>query len=324
MATASTVTPAPEAEPPKSFTERFGTILTVALAALATVFAGMSAAALQRSMYWKAQAAQDQAKSTNQWTLAGFKRGRALTVETAAAGLGIVTEYQEATFTLPPGQAADPAHRTAKGWLDNTREAGGPPEVALPEVGDEKIAALLTAIHKRQPEAELEQLAKDIAADSTRRNPLENVPSHVTINAAIDGAEAAYAAVEQEWTPYLAAAAALANAGPGGKARAARQAALYELERRRYKIEAKLNQGLGRLYDARVHISSAESDKYYTRSTWLTYASMITQAGVILASLAMARKGSFLWILAALVGVVALGIGGYAMGLFALLTTLRR
>jgi hypothetical protein len=314
-------TPA-EKDKPKTFMERFGAILAVALAALATVFAGMSAAALQRSMYWKAQAAQDQAKSTNQWTLAGFKRDRSLTMETSAAQLWAACDYTkpaEKDFKIPADKTSDPNFQKALTWLLNEKGKGGPPPAKLPDITDETINTLLKAIQDRKPETELEHLATEISRASTKQHPLDIIPSHVTINKAIDTAEDANVQIDNEWSPVIAAANVLTAAGESGKAQTVRQAALFELERRRYRAESRLNQGLGRLYDAKVIISSAESDKFYTRSTLLSYASMITQVGVVLASLALARKGSMLWILAAIIGIVAIGVGGHAMGLVALI-----
>jgi hypothetical protein len=323
MATANKTPDTPaEKDKPKTFMERFGTILAVALAALATVFAGMSAAALQRSMYWKAQAAQDQSKSTNQWTLAGFKRDRSMVMETSAAQLWANCDYMtltEKSFSVPSDKTSDPNYLKALAWLVNEKGKGGPPPVKLPDIPEEKITALLKDIENRKPELDLEHMAAEVSRESTKKNPLSIIPSHVTINAAIDAAEDANVQIDKEWSPVTAAANTLIAPGEGGKAHVARQAALFEMERRRYRAESRLNQGLGRLYDAKVYISSAESDKFYTRSTLLSYASMITQVGVVLASLALARKGSFLWILAAIIGIIAIGVGGHAMGLVAMI-----
>src|SRR4051812_2287444 len=97
---------APVAEAPKTLVDRLGVALPVGLTALATVFAGLSTGALQQAMKWKTQAGQDQARATNQWTLAGFKRDRALIMEAAAAQLRAACGYAPATFTIPSKEAA--------------------------------------------------------------------------------------------------------------------------------------------------------------------------------------------------------------------------
>ena len=83
---------------PKSLIEKAGAALPVALTALAAVFGSMSNGALQEAMYWKSQAAQDQAKSTSQWSLAGFKRDRSLVMQTTAAQLRAAAGYAPAAF----------------------------------------------------------------------------------------------------------------------------------------------------------------------------------------------------------------------------------
>src|SRR3954463_14742912 len=92
---------APADDEPKSLLDKLGAALPVGLTALATVFAGLSTGALQQAMYWKSQSAQDQAKATNQWTLAGFKRDRALVMQTTAAQLRAMSGYSLASFSVP-------------------------------------------------------------------------------------------------------------------------------------------------------------------------------------------------------------------------------
>src|SRR5262245_34759866 len=90
----------PKPEEPKGVLDKVGAALPIALTALATVFASMSNGALQEAMYWKSQAAQDQSKSTNQWTLAGFKRDRALIMQATSAQLRATAGYAPASFFL--------------------------------------------------------------------------------------------------------------------------------------------------------------------------------------------------------------------------------
>ena len=98
--------PKPDDEP-KGFMEKMGAALPIGLTALATVFAGMSTGALQQAMYWKSQAAQDQSKATNQWTLAGFKVDRSLVMQTAAAQLWFSAGGKKPDFAPDPNDAAE-------------------------------------------------------------------------------------------------------------------------------------------------------------------------------------------------------------------------
>src|SRR5207248_1988183 len=124
------------------------------------------------------------------------------------------------------------------------------------------------------------------------------------INKAIDEAEAANEKItEQDWDAPVKAARKLAadarkkDADPAKSAAA--QAALFELEQRRYRSEATLNQELGFLYEARVKVSSAESDKHRRKSQTLFLAMLVAQIGGVVSSLALARqKQSALWLLA--------------------------
>jgi hypothetical protein len=282
--TASTPTP-PESEHPKSLVDKIGAALPIALTALATAFAGMSTSELQQAMFWRSYAAQDQAKATSQWTLAGFKRDRSLTCQSTAAQLRATAGYPANPFAATDSLAAL--------WLAGQ----GPPAASLPDATDERLRKLLADIQARKPESELITQAGKIPAE--------------VINAAIDDAEKAVEQVDRDWDPTLKEANRLAGSRDKDTATAA-QTAGFELEQRRYRIEASLNQGVGFLYEARVKVSSAESEKHQRKSKRFFYAMLAAQAGATIASLAMARrKKSLLWAIAGFTGVVALAIGGY-------------
>lgn len=277
------------ADPPKSAFEKVGAALPIALTALATAFAGMSTGELQKAMYWRSYAAQDQARATSQWTLAGFKRDRSLTCQVAAVQLRAAAADPTNPFaaTAPPG--ADP---TAVAWL----RGAGPPPTKLPEVTDEALRQLLADIQHRVPEAELSRRASKVTTAG--------------VNAALDEAEKAVEDLDQKWNPTVRAAADLAAGA--GKAGAAAQAAGFDLERRRYRIEAGLNQGVGYLYEARVKVSAAESDRHQGKSHQFFYAMLAAQVGATVSALALARKHkSVLWAVAGGTGLVAVAIGAY-------------
>jgi hypothetical protein len=297
-------------EEPKTFIDKVGPALAVGLTALAAVFGSMSAAALQQAMYWKSQAAQDQSKATNQWSLAGFKRDRALIMQTSAAQLRAQSEFRPASFTI---STPDAAQQKALGWLTEEKgEKAGPPRVSLPEVKDDKINELRAAIEQRAPEAEL--LAK-----------AAKVPM-AAINKAIDDAEKFVEQTDKDWDPFVKEAVKIVQAqtvikddAPEAEVRqktrnaAAATAAGFELEQRRYRGESFLNQGVAFLYEIRVKVSTAESDKHRTKSQSLSYAMLVAQIGAVAASLALSRKkGASMWLVAGIIGVVAVGFGGYA------------
>lgn len=297
----------PEPEAPKGFLDKIGAALPIAMTALATIFASMSNGALQEAMYWKSQAAQDQSKSTNQWSLAGFKRDRALIMQATAAQLRAACGYAEPQFPAP----AAPEAVTARAWLLERGAKGGPPPVKLPELDDQAIKDLREAIEQREPELDLLKKARKVEM--------------AKINKAIDEAEKFTERIDKEWDPVVKAAGALVRAqlvvkpgDPDAAAKAARataaQAAGFDLEERRYRAESKLNQGIAFLYEIRTKVSTAESDKHRKKSEYLSYAMLVAQIGAVASSLALARKQkSTLWLFAAMVGVVAIGVGGYAL-----------
>lgn len=300
--------PEPKPDEPKTFIEKVGAALPIGLTALATVFAGMSTGALQQAMYWKSQAAQDQSKATNQWTLAGFKVDRSLVVQTAAAQLlasgGRTPEFAPAS--------TDATEKLAAEWLAGK----GPPQVyrrgadakaregrvGLPDVPP-AIQELTELIRKRAPEDQILRKALKVKIEDA--------------NAAVDEAEAANERItEEEWDAVVKAARKLvadarkkdASAGP------VVQAALFELEQRRYRSEATLNQEIAALYEVRVKVTSAESDKHRRKSQILFIAMLVAQIGGVVSSLALARQQkSVLWLFAATAGLVALGFGGYVL-----------
>jgi hypothetical protein len=279
----------PKTEVSKSLFDKINAALPIALTALATAFAGMSNGQLQEAMFWRSYAAQDQAKATNQWTLSGFKRDRSLLCQTAAVQLRALQPVPNPFSTNPPAAA----NATAVSWLAGQ----GPPVPSLPAVTNADVQTLLDAIQTRRPEAELLQLGKKVRL--------------ATINTLLDETEQALDQIDKEWDGPLKAAALLAAQAPKESATAA-QAAGFELEQRRYRLEATLNQTLGFRYEARVKISSAQSDRYQRRSMIFFYAMLAAQIGATISSLALARKQqSLLWAIAGLTGLVALSIGGY-------------
>lgn len=287
--TPSSTTPT-EADPPKSIANKIGTALPIALTALATAFAGMSTTELQRAMFWRSYSAQDQAKATSQWTLAGFKRDRALICQSTASQLRALSGNAENPFAVSPPSGAD---RLAIEWLAGQ----GPPGESLPEIGDESLKKLLADIQSRVPESDLRKQGRLVKPG--------------VVNSAIDEAERANEKIDQNWDTTLKAAAKLV-ADSNKESRTAAQAAGFELDRRRYRLEANLNQELSLLYEARVRVSSAISDKHEQKSENFFYAMLAAQIGATVSSLGLARKHkSLLWTIAGCTGLVALSIGGY-------------
>lgn len=81
---------------------------------------------------------------------------------------------------------------------------------------------------------------------------------------------------------------------------------------RRYEDDARSNQDSAYLYEVKVYVSSAQSDKHLFRSQMFLLAMLAAQAGVTISTLALAVKHkSIFWALAALTGMIAIGFGAY-------------
>ena len=299
--------PTPPADEPKGLLDKIGAALPIALTAVATAFAGMSTTELQRSMYWKSQAAQDQAKAANQWGLFGFKRSRALEMEVAAAQGRSDAGFLRVQFAP---SVTDPAQQEALKWLNGD----GPPRTELPPPENKELEQLVKDIRARASEAEQAALAARIPV--------------AAITTAIDRAEGFIAkTTDEDWDAVVKAARKLSQKDIDGAARAdvsaaidpakkaradAAQAAVYAMEERRYRAEGALNNALGYLYEARVRWSAAESDRHRHKSETFFYAMLAAQVGATVSALGLARKHkSLLWTVAGLAGVVSVGIGAY-------------
>ncbi len=90
------------------------------------------------------------------------------------------------------------------------------------------------------------------------------------------------------------------------------KAARHAYSARRYEDDARSNQELAYLYEVKVVLNSARSDKHLLRSKMFLFAMLVAQAGVTVATLAIAvKRKSVFWALATLTGLVAIGFGLY-------------
>lgn len=276
----------PPADEPRTLFDRLGAALPVALTALSTVFAGMSTGELSRAMYWRSTAAQDQAKANDQWSLAGFKRDRALVCETTAETLRAVGGYKP--VAEPPKTSTPEFVRRIGEWMVGK---GDPP------TADAGVRAVLVAVHAGDTDAEVLPLARKV--------------DPVGLNAEIAAGLRNVAEAEKKFDVELTTAKEQATtAAADTKASAA--ARRYEVDSRRYRAEATANQWVGFLYEVRVKTSAAASDRHRQRSENFFIAMLAAQVGAVGSSLALARKRrNVLWLLAGTAGLVAIGFGGY-------------
>lgn len=267
------------AEPKKSRFERLGPALPVGLAAIATAFAGMSSSEMSRAMFWRSTAAQDQSRATSQWALAGFKRDRALILETTVA-----------TMRASNGQVG----------LESQYAATAPQENRLPKQVDPLVEKLVELIQRNEPEPVLLEVAGRI--------------SHDKMDEVVQDGLRFERSLGDHWKTFRQG----HELKPGGTGKdaatawATAQADRFALDALRNRNEAQINQDISWLFEARVQVSSAESERHRRRSGNFFYAMLVGQVGATGSSLALGRqRRSALWTIAGLSGLVALGFGGY-------------
>jgi hypothetical protein len=87
--------PAPEPEKPKTILERVITATPIVLTVIATVLAGMSSGEMTRAQYYRALAAQQQSKVSDQWNFFQAKKIRGTDMTGTVTVLHAVTEPRE-------------------------------------------------------------------------------------------------------------------------------------------------------------------------------------------------------------------------------------
>jgi hypothetical protein len=315
----------------------------VALTVLATILAGLSSSEMTRSMYHRSLAAQHQSKAGSQWAFFQAKRMRGTTLEASvelvrtladtppldAEHLRALAAKVEERLRGAGGSAAADKAKAARSKLDallireDTKQAihylagSELPAIAAHHLQDETIADVAKAVRARQTEA---QTADRVA----RINPAK-------LEEAIETAEANADAFDQACKPVTTVirdlesvvtefAAAVRAANDGGDAArtavkgltAAVGSARQDFTARRYAQEAKYNQEAGELYEVLVRRDGVEAERHRIRSKNFFYAMLCAQAGVTVASLALARsRKSPFWAVAAAAGFLAVAIGGY-------------
>lgn len=277
--------PAP-AEPKKSLFEKLGAGLPVGITALATVLAGLSTGELNRAMLWRSNAAQDQAKANGQWSLAGFKRDRALICDTTADTLRAGDSYREPSAITRTEESV--GVKRVMEWL---RGVGDPP------ADDPAVRAVLKAVREQQPESEVLKIARTVDEQKLQAEIAAAVKQEVEIE-------------EHYRTEADAARSAMVTASKADKA--GTTAARYEVDGRRYRAESTANQWVGFLLEVRVKHSTEESDRHRHRSENFFFAMLVAQVGGVVSSLALARKRkSVLWLLAGIAGLAAVAFGAF-------------
>lgn len=323
MGTSNAKAAADAAEPPKSTWDKVITSTPVVMTIVATVLAGLSSSEMNQAQYYRATAAQQQSKASDQWALFQAKRGRASDAEQRAemfltlgdAGpfsIDQVTALPKRTSAAATAPAAtqaigtldDPAVKTAAEMLRNPVLAPTPP----PKFDDPAVAAAYDALRKNEAETADRALFAKVTDKSLhealRKAEQRTRESDDALNPIDAGVLKLAKAVD--------AMAAGGDAAQTRRVRASFNAARLKFEDARQHEAAKLNQVSAYLYEISVHRATIESERHRTRSVYFFFGMLGAQAAVTLATIAIAaRTRSTLWILAATIGVIAVAYAGY-------------
>jgi len=262
----------------------------VVMAVIATMLAGLASSEMTRAQYDRSSAAQLQSKAGDQWGYAAAKKTRGALAHNSLDLLAASVENQPLNAAALPG--ADDA--TIAAFTKNQL-----PPIATPKY-DDGVKTALTALADGRPESE-------ISAD------LAHV-SEATVAQALDAATAAANGFDAATKPINTASdkfdQQLMHSAPlvfrdFSAARLAYTAA-------RYDAEAKLNQAVASVYELQVRQRNITAEKHHARSTKFFYGMLAAQAGVIIATFALAaRQRNFLWSLAAAAGALAVAFSVY-------------
>jgi len=250
----------------------------VVMTVVATMLAGLASSEMTKAQYSRALAAQQQSKTGDQWAFFQAKRLR------SAVQNGTLDVLQN-TLELHPLDAARQAAFTP------------PPAPPAPPV-DAGVQAALEAAAGGRPEAEVTALAAKLA----------DQPLADAVRAAQSRADAFDAAV----APATKAVAQIESESAGKPNHRDVVAARLRFTAQRYDTESRLNQAIAYLYELQVRKSNFTAERHERRSQRFFFGMLAAQAGVIIATFAIAaRKRNLLWSLAAAAGLAAVGFALY-------------
>jgi len=308
-----------KADVPSSMWGKILAATPVVMTVLATMLAGLASSEMTRAQYDRSLAAQQQAKAGDQWSFFQAKRLRgemqentldllrasaearpfapARFVAACAQAAGAGAEYAETAKKLvalaesPEGQQA----------LAHLRDATLPgPQKSFSLTPD--AAAAVAAIADLRPDREVNEL---VAA-------LTDVRLEELLKQGREAAAALDAATGPINKTISAMDALLESLGPVGGAAREFTAARLRYSAMRYETEARLNQAIARVYELQVRKSNLSATRHHARSQRFFFGMLAAQAAVIIATFAMAaRQRNLLWSLAALVGLIAVGLAIY-------------
>jgi len=264
----------------------------VIMTVIATMLAGLSSSEMTKAQYNRAFAAQLQSKAGDQWSFFQAKKLRGAMQRSALDVIKGTTEVRD--LDMDAIEKASGLSRTPLTDMDKALAAVQP--VAL----DPNIKAAMDAVGNSRPESEVTEAVKK----------LDDKGLEDALQAAKDRA-ADFDNSLQNVTPGID---QLEKALSGKDEHLARDFSVVRLNdyARIYDMEAKLNQSVAGIYELQVRRNNIEAERHHNRSQRFFYGMLAAQMGVIISTFALAaQKRSWLWLVAAGAGLIAVSFALY-------------
>lgn len=264
----------------------------VVMTVIATLLAGLASSEMTRAQYSRALGAQLQSKAGDQWGYFQAKKMRSAMQRSSIDLLLATVDIQplEAS-TLPSSVGPSVASALLRNELPVVKSA-----TAL----DPQVKAAMEAIETQRAEDEIMalviQIPDTLLAESlrlARKQAMEFDDATKPSTEAID-----------QWE------ASIASADKGRRRDVAFARMRYNAIR--YDAEARLNQTIANLLELQVRRANLTAERHHRRSGKFFFGMLGAQAAVIMATFAVAaQRRSFLWSLAAVAGLAAIGFAIY-------------
>ena len=258
----------------------------VVMTVVATLLAGLASSEMTRAQYTRSLGAQQQSKAGDQWAFFQAKHLRGALERNALDILKSTADVQPFALRQPKTPI-----RALNGEL---------PDLPPAPVVNPHVTAALDAMEAQLPADELARLLGSL--------------QDKTLEAALHAAVSRSRAFDQLTGP-INQAVARAGESPASLDKAWYRdytAARLQYTADRYDAEARLNQAIANLYELQVRKSNLDAERHHTRSQQFFFGMLAAQAGVIIATFAMAaRKRNWLWLLAAAAGLSAVSFAVY-------------
>jgi hypothetical protein len=262
----------------------------VVMTVIATLLAGLASSEMTRAQYDRSLAAQLQSKAGDQWGYAAAKKTRGALAHNSLDLLAASVE----THPLTDAALSEADATTLAAFTKNELPAVTPPKY------DDGVKAALAALETGRPEPEISAVLVKV--------------SGAAIADALNAAKEAADSFDTATKPINKASDKFDEKLMPGDKIIFRDfsAARLRYTAARYDAEARLNMAVASLYELQVRKNNASAEKHHARSGKFFFGMLAAQAAVIIATFAIAaRKRNFLWTIAAVAGLAAVGFSVY-------------